>query len=239
MTLWACLSVLAACSPGVTPCATPVCTAGYECLANRCVPRGADPVPPGTERLVLEPVAVAVAEPRGGPGIRGVRQGPHGNRRMNRAANAATATLGSGSAEASTLYLRFPNSWKRNGVVAAAFLVLSPSGGTEPGSEDVPILVSAIGDSWSMAGIGEGRLPFLTPPRAAGLARGSPRTLVRVDVTRVVRALSNTPWDDGIAVTAASSVNAWSPGVTLSTGGGAGETPRLELYLDGTSRTKQ
>jgi hypothetical protein len=206
--LSACVLALPACAYPLTPCAAQACETGYECLANRCVAGGVDPVPPGASRVVFEPVAFAVAG--------------------NRSANAASATLGKGGAGASTLYLRFPNAWKRYGVVTAAFLLLSPSGGTEPGAEDVPLEVSPVGNSWSVERVSEGLLPSLATPHAAGLARGSPRMLVRVDVTRVAQTLASTPWDDGVAITAASTRG---PGVSLATGGGAGDAPRLELYL--------
>ena len=54
-----------ACSRGPEPCASAgTCPEGQECLANRCVVAGGDPVPADSQRLVVEPEAMAVVEGR-------------------------------------------------------------------------------------------------------------------------------------------------------------------------------
>ena len=53
--------MLVACAAGPRPCRSPsACAEGSECLANRCLPLGAEPVAPETRRVVLDPVAMAV-----------------------------------------------------------------------------------------------------------------------------------------------------------------------------------
>ncbi|HEX4478704.1 MAG TPA: hypothetical protein VH142_26665, partial [Polyangiaceae bacterium] len=50
---------LAACAGTPEPCLGTTCSDGSECLANRCMVRGARPVPDHTERVVLDPSAIA------------------------------------------------------------------------------------------------------------------------------------------------------------------------------------
>ncbi len=57
-TLFAALT-LAACAGNPEPCLGTTCDDGSECLANRCMARGARPVPDRTERVVLDPSAIA------------------------------------------------------------------------------------------------------------------------------------------------------------------------------------
>src|SRR6185503_13124100 len=64
----ACLLALG-CTRQGAPCAAPTCGAGYECLANRCVVVGSDPVPGTTERVVLEPAAFASTEATEGTAV--------------------------------------------------------------------------------------------------------------------------------------------------------------------------
>lgn len=191
------------CAPARGPCASPACGAGYECLANRCVPSGGEPVPPGSRRVSLEPSAVGVASGTG----------------------PSAATLG--GATSSALYLRFDPSWKSEGAVSAAFLLLETMDGTSPSPRDVPLEVWLVGSPWSAERTRRGSRPALRGPRSTGYARTSPRAIVRIDVTRLARELARRRDDEGLAVTAPASDG---PGVVLSTGT-AGPPPRFELYL--------
>ncbi len=202
--------VLLGCSPLGSACAAPSCGKGYECLANRCMPAEAEPVPRDAERFVLLPIMLALAG-------------------RADATPAPTVTLGSERARRSVLYLRFDDSWKSRSEISAAFLLLTPSAGVEPNPEDVPLEVWTVSTAWSPEAVARGALPGLKRPRAYGLARPSPRALVRVDVTDVARSLARTPDDDGVAVAARS---AHGPGVTLLTGTAFGGAPRLEVYLE-------
>jgi hypothetical protein len=195
----------AGCSRAGRPCAAPDCGDGYECLANRCVAAGADPVAPGTERVVLLPVSFAVADGRAN-------------------ASAPTITLGN---DRSMLLLGFDPAWKTEGRVRAAFLLLEPSPGTEP-DDDVRLAVWTLESPFTQEGIARGGRPNLTSPHAEGVARSAPRGPVRIDVTDVVRALASQN-DDGIAVIADGTRGR---GITLLTGAGNGPGPRLDLYVE-------
>jgi hypothetical protein len=201
-----CLSALS-CSSRAVPCAGPTCGAGYECLANRCEVAGGIPVPRDCDRVVLAPVALAVAVDGRTP------SGP-------------AVTLGNALDRDAFVYARFGGGYKgRRSEIAAAFLLLTPSSGVEP-TEDVPLEVWTLGRAWSPESVSRGLRPPLAQPMARGLARSSPSSIVRVDVTNVVRALARAPSDDGMAIVAD---GAHGPGVTLMTA--AAGSPELEVYL--------
>jgi hypothetical protein len=164
------------------------------------------PVARDSERLVLSPVELAVATDGG-------------------ESSAPAVTLGSARDENASFYVRFGSSYKGR-EVAAAFLLLTVSPGTEPEPEDVPLEVWALGKSWSQASLSRGVVPGRARPMVRGIARSSPPSPVRVDVTRIIRELSRTPADDGVAIVASASHGA---GVTLVTS--AAGAPRLEVYL--------
>jgi hypothetical protein len=187
---------------------SPVCGRDHECLANRCVPAGSEPIDPDTDRVVLEPAAFAV----GG---------------ATREAAPSTVTLGSERAPAQMLYLRFAPSWKDGREVAGAFLLMSPDAGAPVNRAEVRIDVWTVGGPWSPARVAEGTRPSVGLPRAEGLAIPSPPGLVRIDVTRLARALAPRATDYGLAILAPSGRG---PGLTVLTGA-SGSPPRLEVYL--------
>src|SRR5688572_21380710 len=127
------LSLSSACVRSPQPCRSPEhCSESSECLAHRCVPLGAEPVTPGTRRLVVEAAAVAVA-----------RRGA-----VNHAALPATVTLGGPGAGAEQLLLRFPRSWASLDV-QNAFLLLSPAQSADPTGADVQVQVALASEPWS------------------------------------------------------------------------------------------
>lgn len=195
-----------ACSPRSVACGGPTCGTGYECLANRCQVAGGVPVPRDCDRVVLAPVALAAASDGG-------------------MSSAPAVTLGSALDRDSFIYARFGAGYKRRSDITAAFLMLTLSTGVEP-TEDVPLEIWTLGRTWSAESISRGVRPPRSQPMARGFARSSPRSVVRIDVTNVVRALARTPGDDGIAIVAD---GAHGPGVTLMTA--AEGAPRLEVYL--------
>jgi hypothetical protein len=134
-------------------------------------------------------------------------------------------TLGNELDRGSFVYARFGADYKGRSEIAAAFLLLTLSSGVEP-TDDVPLEVWTLGRAWSPESVSRGQRPPLSQPMARGLARSSPSSIVRVDVTTVVRALARAPSDDGVAILAAS---AHGPGVTLMTA--AAGAPQLEVYL--------
>ncbi len=198
------------CSPLGNPCLGETCGKGHECLADRCVTAGFEPVPAQVRRIVLEPIIETV----GGDG---------GER-------AATVLLG--GRRSSVLYLEFDSNWKPRGHVAAAFLLLEPSPDTMPASDDVALSVWTLGAPWSPERIAAGVRPPLLAPEARGFARAGPAMLARVDVTEIVRSLARRESDSGIAVTA----RAGGDEVALLTGLGGGAPPRLDVYLSDPNR---
>jgi len=196
----------AACSAGGAPCAGPTCGTGYECLANRCALAGGVPVPRDSERLVLSPIELAVATADHEP-------------------STPEVTLGSAHGGDSFVYARFGSSYKGRAGVAAAFLLLTVSPGTEP-TDDVPLEVWTLAADWSANSIARGARPGFSRPMARGIARTSPALPVRVDVTSIVQQFAQSPGDQGIAVVAGGS---HGRGVTLVTA--AAGAPRLEVYL--------
>jgi hypothetical protein len=202
------LLAASACSRQGAPCAAPTCGSGYECLASRCVPSGSAPIDRDTDRVVLEPSGVAVGGSRGG-------------------AAPPSATLGGKGAPSETLYLRFAPTWRSPAEIVGAFLVMASAPEAPPSKAETRLQVWAIGGPWSPERIAEGVRPSLELPRAEGVAIPSPPGLVRIDVTRLARALAARPGDHGIAVLAP---EARGPGLTVLTGT-TGNPPRLELYL--------
>jgi len=198
-------AIVGACNPNGAPCMAPSCGAGYECLANTCAPMGADPVPKGAIRVVVEPASVAAL---GGPG-----------------SEAETAVLGQDAAAA--IYLRFDAGWKRRGAVLRAFLLILPAPDATRNADDVPIEVWKVQSAWSPPRIAVGIRPNLGPPHARGIVRSSPPMVARVDVTALAAALASTDTDDGVAVLAGATGDR---GVGLRTGSSGG-APKLEVYL--------
>src|SRR4051812_20461500 len=94
------------CAGHAMPCADPSCESGMECLANRCVRAGSDPVPATTERRVLEAISVATERADSlGPSVR---------------------VGGKRSGAAKAVYLGFDVHPERHERVVAAFLLLQP-----------------------------------------------------------------------------------------------------------------
>jgi hypothetical protein len=204
-------ALLAACASSPIPCASPgACPAGLECLANRCVVEGYDPVAAGTERIVVRPSALAVAgaEPAGGelPGA---------------------ITLG-GAVASHALFLRFDASWRPRDV-ESAFLLLDPVPASQPSAHEVAVVVWRVAGAWSETSIRAGERPTLRAPMARGVAGSSPASVLRVDVTEIVRWLDEHPQSDrGVALAADSQAG---HGASFATGAAGGNGPRLELYV--------
>ncbi|MCC6217268.1 MAG: hypothetical protein IT376_20590 [Polyangiaceae bacterium] len=201
-----------ACAPGPQPCVTPgTCPTGEECLANRCVASGGEPVAPGARRVVLAPVELAVI--REGRALRGLP---------------LAVTFGRAGAPREALLLGFGGELRRDGELEAAFLVLEPVEG-EPSAEDVPVRVSRVLERWRPGEVGGRRAPAAGEPSARGVARTRPALPLRVDVTAIVRRWRADPHGAaGVVVRA----DAESPdGATYALGSGRGRAPYLELYL--------
>jgi hypothetical protein len=203
-----------ACSRSPEPCASAgTCPEGQECLANRCVVAGGEPVSPDSRRLVAEPTTIAVlssrshTRPSGLPG---------------------TVTFGGSAEGASALYLRFPPVWQRAKRIEAAFIVLDPMPGTLPSNDDVTVEAWRVRERWDASELTWLTQPSLVPPSSSGIARSSPPLPLRIDVTDIVSYLrAHGKSDFGIALKSGSGDHG---GASFATGANGGRAPRLEVY---------
>lgn len=199
-----------ACAPGPQPCASAgVCADGFECLANRCVPLGADPVAPGSERVLLEPEQVSVLD-------EGKTRSP------------GHFVLGGAVHGEAHVFISFPLAAVQTRSLADAFLLLEPV--ADPVSAGpIRLEVWRIASSWTGNTIGPMNQPRLAPPRAEGIAHAGARSTVRVDVTELVHfALNNPASAHGLAIVADAGEGT---GASFSTGTTTGPAPRLEVYV--------
>lgn len=205
----------AACSRGPEPCASAgTCPEGQECLANRCVVAGGEPVPSDSQRLVAEPNAIALVNAKS---------------RHDSSELPPAVTFGSGADGAATLYLGFPPVWRGKKRVEAAFLVLEPMPGTAPTTEDVEVEVWRVGARWRPEEVSWLAQPERMLPKSSGIARSAPPIPLRIDVTELARYFADHEHSDfGIAVASGSGSGA---GASFATGASGGRGPRLEVYL--------
>lgn len=188
------------------------CPAGQECLANRCVVAGGEPVSSDAQRLVAEPSAMSIVGSRSGR----ARELP------------PSVTFGSERDGTTTLYLRFPAVWRNAREIEAAFLVLEPLHGTLPASEDVRVTAWRVREQWTDAALEATRQPAVGLPSAPGIAKSAPPSVLRIDVTAIVDYLRRHPENDfGIALR---SEDQSQSGSSYSTGASGGRAPRLEVY---------
>lgn len=203
---WVLFMAALACAPAQGPCLAPSdCSSGRECLAHRCLPQGAEPVPKGSARVVVEPTLSAVVRESGLGGDL-----------------PATVTFGGPAPLNQQLLLRFPEAWAHL-EVEAAFLLLHPATEAAPSGSDVPVRVSLAGAPWSGGVVGHA--PVHQAPESMGVARTRPATPLRIDVTAQVRALQ-TRTAHGLLLRGAATV---SRGATYLTGAD-GLGPRLDVY---------
>ncbi len=196
------------CATHPVPCRTATsCDSGHECLANRCVPVGSEPVTPATRRLVLNPSQTAVSNVSAG-------------------ALPPAAYLGGPSAQRQELYLGFDLTGAAGATLDTAFLLLRPSPGSAPLSEDIEVTVERLASPWSPRDVAAGFLPRVTNGSGRGLAHAS--SVVRVDVTQLLQQQLAAPdrfW--GLVVhSTQDSQRSFAASTGIS-----GDAPRLELYL--------
>jgi hypothetical protein len=208
------VALVIGCAPGPSPCTTPgTCGSGEECLANRCVPLGTDPVAADTRRLLFVPHALAVVSARGerADGLPGA------------------VTFGSRSTGASALYLSYAIGFDRIRAVDSAFLVLEPLPMSAHTGDSVEVDAWRIAENWDRESISWLTQPALAPPRARGVAQSGPLNVLRVDVSAIVRFWLGQPMQNrGMALKASSGDG---HGLSFATGASDGAAPRLELYV--------
>jgi hypothetical protein len=206
---------IAGCARGPEPCTTPgTCGSGFECLANRCVPLGAEPVGQGTVRWVVAPARIAVVTSESWQYERTLP----GAIRFGSAADGPAA-----------LYLRFDPVWTRAREIDSAFLLLEPMPGVPLSAEDIEVQAARVGGSWQPETLSWLRQPKLASPRSRALARAGPPSTLRIDVTDIIRYEHTHPrHNHGIAV---KGPNGDGHGACFATGRTLGATPRLEIYV--------
>lgn len=203
---------LSGCAPRLPPCASDTdCARGHECLASRCRWLGSDPVAPATLRTVLEPSAMALlgAPPADAPGHL-----------------PGTVILGAAAGPRVLWLLAFE--LPALGEVDSALLLLEPTRGALQDPADVELRAWRVTAPWSATEVRDLAAPPLAPPRATAIARGTPASTVRLDVTAHVRRWRAEPRENhGLGLEGA---GPGSLGVVLDTGVDGGTRPRLEIY---------
>lgn len=199
--------LLLGCAAPPLPCASAgVCPTGQECLANRCVPYGGQPVPQDSQRLLLALEQLGVWAP---------------NERRWQAPQPAVVLGGTGRA-ARALCLRF-TAPPADVEIHSAFLLLQPVDDAPASGHTLEVLVHQLAGAW----------PDHGPPRwyAQILARGS--TLagaelpLRIDVTEWVRSLQR---GTGVALGIALAASGESMSGASYHTGSAGAAPVIEVY---------
>jgi hypothetical protein len=126
------------------------------------------------------------------------------------------------------MYLRFEPVWRGASSIDSAFILLEPATGASPGP-DVTVSAWRVRERWSQGGVPWLEQPELAPPSANGIARSAPPSVLRIDVTEIVRYLKAHPESDrGMALVAGAGDGY---GASFTTGAGRGRAPRLEVYL--------
>ena len=208
------LSACAAPLEGGRACPEAACAEGLVCMVGRCRPADASPAPADGTRLVLSPVAAAVAAHGGSGG--GVTLPDH-------------IVLGRASNGTVTLLFRFAATFPDEAEVASAFLILDPIEGAPPSLQPVSFEMASITEPWQADIASAGRQPRLGVPRDAGKLRLRPGISARIDVTPMVRDWpKKRPDDHGLALLAKGADEA---GTVVSMGVSHGTGPRLEIYL--------
>ncbi len=204
------LAAGAGCGPP-NPCSPASCGEGSTCVLGTCEPRARVPVGDRSRRVVVFPGDVAaVAENLPG--------GSH-----------ATLALGGRGSGDAALFLAFEHGLGREADIEAAWIVAEPATGAVTASawidveaRDVPGRFEGGLTDWS-------RRPATGRPTGHGRTRGAAGSMLRVEVTGLVRSWVRSGRRDGrVALVARGDADV---GATVSTGLGAGAAPRLEVYL--------
>lgn len=207
----ACLAQ-AHCAPVPVPCSgASGCDDGHECLANRCVPLGSEPVAEDSQRLVAEVTEFAVIASEGDFG--GTLPG--------------FVALGAERTGTLELLLKFDPIWRKGGRVEQAFLLLDALPQSRSASTRVAVDVWRVEHPWSRADVTWMSQPELGYPTARGIASSNGAPL-RIEVTDLVKYLREHPAHDyGLALRASA---AHATGVSYATGVAGGSAPRIEVY---------
>lgn len=204
--------LLLQCASTPKPCTSAVsCDQGRECLANRCVAFGSEPVAENSSRSIARVMEMAVIasdlEYSGGL--------------------PAAVSFGARRTGTVELLLRFEPIWLRSARIEQAFLLLDPLPRARTSAANVSVDIWRVEEAWSKTELSWLAQPDLGHPKAEGIASANHAPL-RVDVTQLVRFLKRFPEKDhGLAIRAAGHDAA---GVSYATGVGGGRAPRIEVY---------
>ncbi len=198
------------CAAAARPCRPPeACPRGHECLADRCLPLGAEPVDASSRRVVLTPVAIAVVHAAAG----------------TQRALPPSVTFGGPVVRSEQLLLKFPVAFGQVDI-DTAFLLLEAVPEAEPSPADVALEVTLAASEWASGTIDAA--PSSRGPRAAGVGRTRPPAPLRVDVTAHVRELARHPESQhGLLIRATRP----SPRGAVYSTGVDGPPPRLDVYV--------
>ena len=210
----ACSGLVAAqgCTKSTVACATSAaCGNGTVCTAGRCLDAEAIPVPQRAQRVVLDPLSVAVLSSR------------HGN------TTPAYVSFGKETWGDVVLLLRFPAPFSNTTQIHAAHLVMMPTPGSIPGPSPVRIQVARVLEPWAAHEANWATLPQLSSTNNDIWVSSWAGRPLRIDVTKQVRRWTEQRHDDhGLAVMASPQTEF---GETYSLGTGEGRGPRLDVYL--------
>src|SRR5262249_2608445 len=150
---------------GLVCAAAGVCGAGQACVVARCRPSDAIVTPSDTNRILLQPVDVAV-----------LASG------RTDASPPDAIVLGAEASGATVVLLRFEATWRDDAEVTSAFLVFDMVDGAPPARGTTTVEAARILDRWSSETASWGRQPRLTLPETAGVIRATPSGRLRIDV---------------------------------------------------------
>ncbi len=138
-------------------------------------------------------------------------------------------TFGSEKEGAAALFLEFELGTQPIKSLDSAFLVLEPLPTSSLESERIEVDAWRVAERWDRDSVSWLAQPALAPPSARGVAQSSPLTVLRVDVSAIIRFWLRQPRQNrGLALKAPGGDG---HGVSFATGASDGSAPRLELYV--------
>ena len=200
----------AACAQPSHPC-TGLCEQQAECTTSDCPPLGARLSGDRTRRFVLRPTDLALVS------------SSHPAPRLPEA-----VVFGGRQEGAVALYARFEPLSEKAAPLRRAFLLLEPMPAAVPSTSAVEVQVWRVAEAWSADRLHWLRQPRVRLPVAKAMARTSPPTTLRIDVTELMRYFEQHPGHRHGIVLKAAAGDAY--GAAYATGFGAGRGPSLEVY---------
>lgn len=201
------------CASATQTCATTTaCGEGKICVAGQCRDAKESPAPQSAQRVVLDPIDVAVVS---SSGLRGLER--------------ADISFGRDSLGELVMLLRFPAPFTDTTQILSAHLVMAPATGSIAGPAPVKLRLARILEPWTPEETRWATLPRLSAIESTFLASTWGNRPLRLDVTPQVRRWrEHRPEDHGLAVLASPQNHT---GETYSLGLTGGHAPRLDVYL--------